>query len=162
MPGVSCPLPGITGHRRGTLDQSKMAHKRHWLCSDSVFPAPIEVLFEPIECCPGNFEVDLKRRELLTLVGGVAGLAAGGPSAAAKSIAADRRADGLGRRADPATQSLVATFRGALAKLLGWMEGSNLGIRIFAGGAVMELESRRSQRSWSICDQMRSWVRPRP
>jgi putative ABC transport system substrate-binding protein len=74
-------------------------------------------------------EADLKRREFLTLVGGVAAV---WPLVAQAQQPNRLRRIGVlmgWEENDPATQSLVATFRGALAKL-GWMEGSNLGIEL--------------------------------
>ena len=70
----------------------------------------------------------MKRREFITLLGG---------AAAAWPLAARAQSDRMGQvgvlmgwdESDPATQSLVATFRGALAKL-GRVEGSNLQIEL--------------------------------
>jgi putative ABC transport system substrate-binding protein len=50
---------------------------------------------------------------------------------------------------DPAGQSAVAAFRGALTKL-GWSEGSNLRIELRWGDGDPD-RLRRLQKSWSIC-----------
>src|SRR4051794_25973250 len=82
---------------------------------------------KPLRCRHLNLGADMRRREFITLISGAAGvwpLAAGA-----------QRAGPLSRvgvlmpllESDPTAQSLVATFRGALAQL-GWTEGSNLQI----------------------------------
>jgi putative tryptophan/tyrosine transport system substrate-binding protein len=73
----------------------------------------------------------MKRREFITLLGG----AAAWPLAARGQVGRVRRiAVLMGFAAsDPDAQSLVATFRDALAKL-GWKEGGNLQIEIRWGG----------------------------
>jgi putative tryptophan/tyrosine transport system substrate-binding protein len=70
----------------------------------------------------------MRRREFITLIGGVA---AWPLAARAQQPERIRRIGVLmgWEESDPATQSLVATFRGTLAKL-GWTEGSNLRIEL--------------------------------
>src|SRR5499427_7460319 len=74
----------------------------------------------------------LKRREFITLLGG----AAAWPIAARAQQPDRMRRIGVlmgAVESDPARQSQLAAFRGALAKL-GWREGSNLGIEVRWGG----------------------------
>ena len=71
----------------------------------------------------------MKRREFITLLGGAA---ATWPLAARAQQAERVRRIGVlmgAVESDPARQSQLAAFRGALAKL-GWREGSNLGIEV--------------------------------
>jgi len=73
------------------------------------------------------------RRQFITLLGGAAVV---GPLAARAQQAERVRRIGVlmgAVESDPARQSQLAAFRGALAKL-GWREGSNLGIEIRWGG----------------------------
>ena len=75
----------------------------------------------------------MRRREFITLVSGAA--------VAWPLAARAQQADGIRligvlmgfAESDPAAQSMVAAFRGALAKL-GWTEGSNLRIEVRWGG----------------------------
>ena len=73
-------------------------------------------------------QIDLKRRELIALIGGAAVC-----PLAAHSQESDRmRLIGVlmgSVENDPVSQSLLAAFRGALAKL-GWTEASNLRIKV--------------------------------
>ena len=75
----------------------------------------------------------MKRREIITLLGGAA---AAWPLAARAQQPDRMRLIGvlIGFAEDPAAQSLVAVFRAALAKL-GWTEGSNLRIELRWGAA---------------------------
>src|SRR6516225_3871816 len=69
-----------------------------------------------------------QRREFITLLGG----AAASPLAARAQQPERMRRIGVlmgAAESDPARQSQLAAFRGALAKL-GWREGSNLGIEV--------------------------------
>jgi putative ABC transport system substrate-binding protein len=86
-------------------------------------------------------EADLKRREFLTLVGGVA-TAWPLPARAQQPNRLRRIGVLMGwEENDPATQSLVATFRDGLAKL-GWTEGSNLGIELrWGNGSEARIEA---------------------
>ncbi|HVI64732.1 MAG TPA: ABC transporter substrate-binding protein [Bradyrhizobium sp.] len=73
------------------------------------------------------------RRQFITLLGGAAVV---GPLAARAQQAERVRRIGVlmgAVESDPARQSQLAAFRGALAKL-GWREGSNLGIEVRWGG----------------------------
>jgi putative tryptophan/tyrosine transport system substrate-binding protein len=73
----------------------------------------------------------MRRREFITLLGGC-GAAAVSPLAARAQKAERMRRIGLlmgFAESDPAAQSEVAAFRGALTKL-GWTEGSNLRIEL--------------------------------
>jgi putative tryptophan/tyrosine transport system substrate-binding protein len=75
----------------------------------------------------------MKRREFMTLLGGAA---ATWPLAARAQQPERMRRIGVlmgAVESDPARQSQLAAFRGALAKL-GWREGSNLGIEVRWGG----------------------------
>jgi putative tryptophan/tyrosine transport system substrate-binding protein len=82
----------------------------------------------------------MKRREFITLLGGAA---ATWPLAARAQQPDRMRRIGVlmgAVESDPARQSQLAAFRGALAKL-GWREGSNLGIEV-RWGADPELCAR--------------------
>ena len=75
----------------------------------------------------------IKRRDFVTLLGGAA---AAWPLAARAQQAERMRRIGVlmgAVESDPARQSQLAAFRGALAKL-GWREGSNLAIEVRWGG----------------------------
>ncbi len=78
----------------------------------------------------------MKRREFITLVGGAAASTAWPLSIRAQQPEQIRRIGVLMGYAesDPAVQSYVAAFRGALAKL-GWTDGSNLRIGLRWGAA---------------------------
>ena len=101
----------------------------------------------------------MRRREFITLVGG---MAASWPHVARGQQATMRRVGVLmgWEESDRATQSLFAAFRDALAKL-GWAEGGDLRIELrWGNGSAARIEM--FSKSWSICDPMRSLVRPRP
>jgi len=76
-----------------------------------------------VGCDPRLEGEDMRRREFVTLLGGAA--AAWPLAARAQQPERVRRIGVLMGFADPATQSYVTAFRGALTKL-GWAEGSNL------------------------------------
>ena len=91
----------------------------------------------------------MRRREFITLVGGVA---AGWPL-----VARAQQSDRIKRvgvligfaENDPAVQSWLAAFRGALTKL-GWTEGSNLRIELRWAGYDPD-KMKTFAKSWSIC-----------
>ena len=103
---------------------------------------------EPLRCRLLSLGADMQRREFITLLGGAA---AWPLMARAQQPDRMRRIGVLMGYAenDPAAQSEVATFRGALAKL-GWTEGSNLRIELRWGAGDAD-KLRHSQKSWSIC-----------
>ena len=68
----------------------------------------------------------MRRRDFIKVVTG-SGMAACRARAAGRADAVDRRADGLA--GELSRRALVATFRGALAKLH-WTEGGNLRIEL--------------------------------
>jgi putative tryptophan/tyrosine transport system substrate-binding protein len=81
----------------------------------------------------------MRRREFISLVGG----AAASPLAARAQHQRERRIGVLMgfSESDPAAQSLVAAFRGALAKL-GWRDGSNLRIELrWGNGDAAKIEA---------------------
>jgi hypothetical protein len=94
----------------------------------------------------------MRRREFIALLGG----AAAWPVAALAQQSERVRLIGVlmaFAESDPAGQSELAVFRDALKKLGGRkaiISGSN-----FAGAPVRRIGSRRSQKSWSICDPTR-------
>src|SRR5450756_729007 len=53
-----------------------MTHKRHWLCTAAMVLMPFQPLskysFEPIQCCLLSLGADMRRREFITLIGGMA------------------------------------------------------------------------------------------
>jgi len=83
----------------------------------------------------------MRRREFITLLGGAA---AAWPLTARAQQPDRMRLIGVlmgWEEGDPATQSLVAAFRGALAKL-GWTEGSNLRIELrWGNGNAARIET---------------------
>ena len=98
----------------------------------------------------------MRRREFITLLGGTA---AAWPLAARAQQPDRIRLIGVlmaFAESDPAAQSQVVAFRGALTKL-GWTKGANLQIELRWGAGDAD-RRRRSQRNWSICDPTRSSV----
>src|SRR5271163_676568 len=83
----------------------------------------------------------MRRHEFITLLGGAA---AAWPLTARAQQPDRMRLIGVlmgWEEGDPATQSLVAAFRGALAKL-GWTEGSNLRIELrWGNGNAARIET---------------------
>src|SRR5438067_193870 len=88
---------------------------------------------KPLRCRHLSLRADMRRREFITLVGSAAAL---WPLVAGAQQAGPERRIGVlmgFAESDPAVQSWVAVFRGALARM-GWKEGSNLRIELRWGG----------------------------
>jgi putative tryptophan/tyrosine transport system substrate-binding protein len=106
----------------------------------------------------------MRRREFITLLGGAAASTAWPLSSWAQQSGQIRRIGVLMGYAesDPAVQSYLAAFRGALAKL-GWTDGSNLRIELRWGAANpdrIKTQARRS--SGSAPDLAKELVDLRP
>ena len=80
----------------------------------------------------------MRRREFITLLGGMTVIGQLGAGAAARADCADRRAHECGAD-DPEGKARIAAFRQGLQKL-GWTEGQNvrLDVRWSAGDAELE------------------------
>ena len=98
----------------------------------------------------------MRRREFLTLLSGC-GAAAVWPLAARAQQTERMRRIGLlmgFAESDPAAQSEVAAFRGALTKL-GWTEGSNLRIELRWGAG--DANTIRTFRAWRTENRFLKW-----
>jgi len=63
-----------SGSRLRSLEMTLMTHQRHWLCTAAMVLIPVSALskysFEPIQGWPLSLGADMRRRELITLLGG--------------------------------------------------------------------------------------------
>jgi len=98
----------------------------------------------------------MKRRHFITLLGGCGAAAVWSLAARAQQTERMRRIGLLMgfAESDPAAQSEVAAFRGALTKL-GWTEGSNLRIELRWGAG--DANTIRTFRAWRTENRFLKW-----